>query len=97
MTDKEFKNYVEYKTAESIKNTEARFEYLKRNIEINERIRKEKEDLLSYIRNRKPKIEQLKLFREESNYIADSRKMDYQWEWCKTHIVLREPVYTKYN
>lgn len=97
MTDEEFKEYIEYKTAESIKNTEARFEYLKRNIEINERIRKEKEDLLSYIRNRKPKIEQLKLFKEESDYVDNSKTIDYQWEWCKRHIVLRKPAYAKYN
>lgn len=97
MTDEEFKEYIEYKTAESIKNTEARFEYLKRNIEINEQIRKEKEDLLFYIRNRKHKIEQLKLFKEESDHTSDSRKIDYQLEWCKAHIVPREPVYAKYN
>lgn len=97
MTDKEFKEYIEYKTTESIKNTEARFEYLKRNIEINEQIRKEKEELLSYIRNRKPKIEQLKLFKEENDHRYNSEIIDYQWEWCKMHIVLRKPVYAKYN
>ena len=97
MTDEELKEYIEYNTAVSIKNTEAIFDYIKRNIEINEQIRKEKEELLSYIRNRKHKIEQLRLFKEESDHIYDSEKMDYQWEWCKTHIVLRKPAYAKYN
>lgn len=40
MTNEEFKDYVEYNTAASIKNTEAIFDYLKRNTEINEQIRK---------------------------------------------------------
>ena len=56
MTNEEFKECIEYDTAVSIKNTEAIFDYLKRNTEINEQIDKEKEELLSYIRNRKPKI-----------------------------------------
>ena len=97
MTNEEFKEYIEYDTAVSIKNTEAVFDYLKRNTEINEQIRKEKEELLSYIRNRKPKIEQLRLFKEENDHRCDSEIIDYQWEWCKRHIVLRKPVYTKYN
>ena len=68
MTDEEFKDYIEYNTAVSIKNTEAIFDYIKRNIEINKQIRKEKEELLSYIRNKKPKIEQLRLFNEENDH-----------------------------
>lgn len=97
MTDEEFKEYIEYDTAVFIKNTEAVFDYLKRSLEINEQIRKEKEELLSYIRNRKPKIEQLKLFKEENDYIDNSKTTDYRWEWCKRHIVLRKPAYAKYN
>lgn len=97
MTDEEFKEYIEYDTAVSIKNTASVFDYIKHNIEINEQIRKEKEELLSYIRNRKPKIEQLKLFQSESDYIDNSKTIDYQWEWCKRYIVLRKPAYAKYN
>ena len=97
MTDEELKEYIEYNTAVSIKNTEAIFDYLKRNTEINEQIRKEKEELLSYIRNRKPKIEQLKLFKEENDHRYNSEIIDYQWELCKNHIVLRKPAYAKYN
>lgn len=97
MTDEEFKEYIEYDTAVSIKNTEAIFDYLKRNTEINKQIRKEKEELLFYIRNRKPKIEQLKLFKEENDHRYNSEIIDYQWEWCKNHIVLRKPAYAKYN
>ena len=95
MTNEEFKEYVEYNTAASIKNTEAIFDYLKRNIEINEQIYKEKEELLSYIRNRNPKIEQLKLFKEENDHRYNSKTIDYQWEWCKRHIVLRGSIYAK--
>ena len=97
MTDEEFKEYIEYDTAASIKNTEAIFDYLKRNIEINEQIRKEKEELLSYIRNRKPKMEQLRLFKEETDYRYNSEIIDYEWKWCKRYIVLRTPVHAKYN
>lgn len=97
MTNEEFKEYIEYDTAASIKNTEAIFDYLKRDIEINEQIHKEKEELLSYIRNRKPKIEQLRLFKEENDRRYNSETIDYQWEWCKRHIVLRKPAYAKYN
>lgn len=97
MTDEEFKDYVEYNTAVSIKNIEAIFDYIKRNIEINEQIRKEKEELLSYIRNRKPKIEQLRLFKEENDHRYNSEIIDYEWEWCKRHIVLRGTAYAKYN
>ena len=43
MTNEELKEYIEYDIAVSIKNTEVIFDYLKRNIEINEQIRKEKE------------------------------------------------------
>ena len=96
MTDEEFKNYVEYNTEVSIKNTEAIFDYLKRSIETNEQIRKEKEELLYCIRNRKPKIEQLRLF-EEENDRDTSEIIDYEWEWCKRHIVLRGSIYAKYN
>ena len=97
MTNEEFKEYVEYNAAVSIKNTEAIFDYLKRNTEINEQIHKEKEELLSYIRNRKPKIEQLRLFKQKNDHICNSEIIDYQWEWCKRHIVLRKPAYAKYN
>ena len=92
MTDEEFKDYVEYNTAVSIKNTEAVFDYIKRNIEINEQICKEKEELLSYIRNRKPKMKQLRLF-EEENDRNTSEIIDYEWEWRKRYIVLRTPAY----
>ena len=95
MINEEFKEYIEYDTAVSIKNTEAIFDYLKRNTEINEQIRKEKEELVSYIRNRKPKIEQLRLFKEENDHIYNSEIIDYQWEWCKRHIVLRGSIYAK--
>ena len=94
MTDEEFKDYVEYNTVVSIKNTEAIFDYIKHNIEINEQIRKEKEELLSYIRNRKPKMKQLRLF-EEENDRNTSDIIDYEWEWCKRHIGLRGSIYAK--
>lgn len=93
MTDEEFKEYIEYDIAVSIKNTEAIFDYIKRNIEINEQIRKEKEELLSYIRNRKPKIEQLRLFKDETDHRYNSEIIDYEWEWRKRYIVLRTPAY----
>lgn len=44
MNDKEYKEYISYKTAEGIKNTEARFDYLSRNVEISNQMIKEKEN-----------------------------------------------------
>ena len=55
MSDKEYKEYISRRTAESIKNTEARFDYLKRNVEISNQMMKEKEDLLKHILTRRKK------------------------------------------
>ena len=62
MTRKEYEDYIRFKTAEGIKNTEARFDHLKRTIELNTQIQKEKEDLLLNMIMRKPKLVQLRLF-----------------------------------
>ena len=48
MTDREYKEYIEYRSAEFEKDVNATFDYLKCNIEINEQIRKERENILLY-------------------------------------------------
>lgn len=62
MTDREYKEYIEYRSAEFEKDVNATFDYLKRNIEINEQIRKERENILLYLHSRKPRLHQLKIF-----------------------------------
>ena len=52
MTDREYKEYIEYRSAEFEKDVNATFDYLKRNIEINEQIRKERENILLYLHSR---------------------------------------------
>lgn len=87
MTNDEFKEYVQYKTAESIKNTEARFEYFQRNIELSNQMIKEKEELWKELIERHNKIPvQLKLF--------DDERSIKKWELYDIHFsnyVLREP------
>lgn len=75
MNDKEYEEYIKYKSAEFEKNINAEFDYLKRNIEINDQIRKEKEDMLLYLHSRKPKLHQLKLF--DDNYDKNAVSIDY--------------------
>lgn len=66
MTDKEYKEYISYKTAEGIKNTEATFDYLSRNVEISNQMIKEKEELMASFAERISKRpRQLQLFTPE--------------------------------
>jgi hypothetical protein len=66
MTDKEYKEYISYKTAEGIKNTEAIFDYLSRNVEISNQMIKEKEELMaSFLERISKEPVQLQLFTPE--------------------------------
>lgn len=70
MNDKEYKEYISYKTAEGIKNTEARFDYLSRNVEISNQMIKEKEKLMaSFIERISKKPVQLQLFTPEDEEV----------------------------
>lgn len=70
MTDKEYKEYISYKTAESIKNTEARFDYLSRNVEISNQMIKEREKLMaSFIERISKEPVQLQLFTPEDEEV----------------------------
>ena len=86
MNDKEYEEYIKYKSAEFEKNINAEFDYLKRNIEINDQIRKEKEDMLLYLHSRKPKLYQLKLF--DDNYLKNIINIDWSINSCS----IRMPV-----
>lgn len=66
MNDKEYKEYISYKTAEGIKNIEATFDYLSRNVEISNQMIKEKEKLMaSFIERISKEPVQLQLFTPE--------------------------------
>ena len=66
MTDKEYKEYISYKTAEGIKNTEATFDYLSRNVEISNQMIKEREELMaSFLERISKEPVQLQLFTPE--------------------------------
>ena len=70
MTDKEYKEYISYKTAEGIKNTEATFDYLSRNVEISNQMIKEKEKLMtSFIERISKEPVQLQLFTPEDEEV----------------------------
>lgn len=80
MNDKEYEEYIKHKSAEFEKNINASFDYLKRNIEINDQIRKEKGNMLLYLHSRKPKLCQLKLF--DDNYLKNIINIDYSIYKC---------------
>lgn len=70
MNDKEYKEYISYKTAEGIKNTEATFDYLSRNVEISNQMIKEKEKLMaSFIERISKEPVQLQLFTPEDEEV----------------------------
>jgi hypothetical protein len=70
MTDKEYKEYISYKTAEGIKNTEATFDYLSRNVEISNQMIKEKEKLMaSFLEKLSKEPVQLQLFTPEDEEV----------------------------
>ena len=66
MTDKEYREYISYKTAEGIKNTEARFDYLSRNVELSNQMIKEREEMMaSFLERISKEPVQLQLFTPE--------------------------------
>lgn len=66
MTDKEYKEYISYKTAEGIKNIEAIFDYLSRNVEISNQMIKEREEFIaSFLEKLSKEPVQLQLFTPE--------------------------------
>jgi hypothetical protein len=70
MTDKEYKEYISHKTAEGIKNTEARFDYLSRNVEISNQMIKEKEKFIaSFLEKLSKEPVQLQLFTPEDEEV----------------------------
>lgn len=71
MNDKEYKEYISYKTAEGIKNTEARFDYLSRNVEISNQMIKEREEFIaSFIERISKEPIQLQLFTPEDEEVT---------------------------
>lgn len=63
MNDKEYKEYISYKTAEAIKNTEATFDYLSRNVELSTQMALEFEKRAAeFIEELSKKPRQLQLF-----------------------------------
>lgn len=70
MNDKEYKEYISSKTAEGIKNTEATFDYLSRNVEISNQMIKEKEKLMaSFLEKLSKEPVQLQLFTPEDEEV----------------------------
>ena len=70
MTDKEYKEYISYKTAEGIKDTEAIFDYLSRNVEISNQMIKEREEFIaSFLEKLSKEPVQLQLFTPEEEVI----------------------------
>lgn len=71
MNDKEYKEYISYKTAEGVKNTEATFDYLSRNVEISTQLAKAYEEMfVSFAESLSKKPRQLQLFTYDEEEVS---------------------------